>query len=589
MTRQRIERKACNRPQISTDRAKCLQYRDGFHFSSVVFVFLVLALLVVSCSKKADEGVLAEVGTRRVTEKQLNDRLAQFKKRTGITVTTGQQLKELLSGMVDEELLIGEAWKKGYGNDALAQHEKERLEIQELLDLYHKKIIRSRVQVSDAELRMLYARFNIKVKARHLFAASRRDADSLYSLLQEGSDFKELAASTFVSPELRRNGGSVGYFSVDEMDPFFEDAAFRLNVGEISEPVKTAAGFSIIQVEDKIANPILTESVFQQRKNQLRDYWFHHKLNRLTRAHVDSIAATLDIHFNDQTVQALLQALQEKKGSTDLHMVQQKESIALDENLQNAVLVESRIGKWKVSDFQEKAQFTSEKQQNWIRNPFTLREFITGLIAREVMLEKARDAGFDNTPDYTQVVQTNLETWMLQRMEDWITDQIEVPDDSMRAYFNEDPTRFAVKPEVSLNEIVVLKQETADSIKTLLEKGIGFDSLRRLYSVFSDPTDDSGNFPFYSADEFGNLANDIAALKVGENIGPLNIEEKFVFFRCEDRRPGKVRTYAEARPDVEKTLKYMAHDDFRDNVIKEIGQKYKINVYYNKIKSLRLQ
>ncbi len=49
----------------------------------------------------------------------------------------------------------------------------------------------------------------------------------------------------------KENGGDLGYFGPGKMVPEFEDAAYKLNVGEVSEPVKSTKGYHIIKLTDK--------------------------------------------------------------------------------------------------------------------------------------------------------------------------------------------------------------------------------------------------------------------------------------------------------------------------------------------------
>ena len=67
---------------------------------------------------------------------------------------------------------------------------------------------------------------------------TRAQTDSLHRLL-EGESFQALAGEVFNDPELQASGGLLPPFTFDEMDPDFEDAAFTLLIGEISEPVRT--------------------------------------------------------------------------------------------------------------------------------------------------------------------------------------------------------------------------------------------------------------------------------------------------------------------------------------------------------------
>jgi peptidyl-prolyl cis-trans isomerase D len=75
-------------------------------------------------------------------------------------------------------------------------------------------------------------------------------ADSVYNLIISGEDFAELAIKYSEGPSAPK-GGDLGYFTKGKMVPAFEEAAFQLNKGEISEPINTRFGWHIIKLIDK--------------------------------------------------------------------------------------------------------------------------------------------------------------------------------------------------------------------------------------------------------------------------------------------------------------------------------------------------
>jgi len=70
-------------------------------------------------------------------------------------------------------------------------------------------------------------------------------------------------------PSGKANGGDLGYFTKDQMVPEFAEAAFKLNKGDISEPVKTQFGWHVIKVEDSRVKPPPT---FDEVKPQIENY-----------------------------------------------------------------------------------------------------------------------------------------------------------------------------------------------------------------------------------------------------------------------------------------------------------------------------
>jgi peptidyl-prolyl cis-trans isomerase C len=104
-----------------------------------------------------------------------------------------------------------------------------------------------------------------EVRARHILVESEDQAKAIQADLKKGADFAELAKQKSKDPAAA-DGGDLGYFTKDQMVPEFADAAFKLDKGQISDPVKTAFGWHIIKVEDKRKKPVPT---YDQVKDQL--------------------------------------------------------------------------------------------------------------------------------------------------------------------------------------------------------------------------------------------------------------------------------------------------------------------------------
>ncbi|MDZ7261091.1 MAG: peptidylprolyl isomerase, partial [candidate division KSB1 bacterium] len=353
---------------------------------------LIWTLLIISAlnctNQRAD--VLAIIGKRTVTIDDFATRYKSIRQKMNLP-DNGQVRKEIFRNLVNEELLIAEAVSRGYPDDPMGKYEHERLKIQELLNAYLQKIVFKNIPVNEEELKALYIRLNTKIKARHLYAASRKQADSLYSELMKGTSFEQLAKETFTDPQLRDTGGSLGYFTVDEMDPFFEDAAFALDIGEISKPIRTAQGYSIIQVQDRITKPLLTESEYAKHRANLEQYWRYRKMKKLTRSYVDSLRHYLDISFHKPVVSELFQSI--KKRTPAPAGVEDRYYLLDVERLDYKELVRSKLGVWEVKTFRQYAQFTSEEQLKWVRNEENLEDFIAGLVVRAYLLSRAKKLG----------------------------------------------------------------------------------------------------------------------------------------------------------------------------------------------------
>lgn len=88
------------------------------------------------------------------------------------------------------------------------------------------------------------------VKASHLLVKTEEEALKLKEEIANGKDFATVAMEVSLCPS-GQNGGDLGYFTKGQMVKEFEDAAFSMEVGEVSAPIKTQFGYHLIHLTDK--------------------------------------------------------------------------------------------------------------------------------------------------------------------------------------------------------------------------------------------------------------------------------------------------------------------------------------------------
>jgi peptidyl-prolyl cis-trans isomerase C len=110
-----------------------------------------------------------------------------------------------------------------------------------------------------------------EVHARHILVATEDEAKAIEDQLKKGADFATLAKEKSKDPGAAE-GGDLGYFTKDQMVPEFADVAFKLDKGQISDPVHTQFGWHIIKIEDKRTKPTPT---FDDVKGQIENYVAH--------------------------------------------------------------------------------------------------------------------------------------------------------------------------------------------------------------------------------------------------------------------------------------------------------------------------
>lgn len=158
-----------------------------------------------------------------------------------------ERLAAQVGGFGQLEFLL---MQQGYDLDQLADEIR--------FNLTMRALIVPGIEVTDEEVKQffdenteLFAQEEM-VRARHILVDSREEAEALRKQLEEGADFAELAREHSTDRGSGAQGGDLGWFGRGRMVAPFEQAAFTLEVGELSEPVETTYGFHLIKVEERV-------------------------------------------------------------------------------------------------------------------------------------------------------------------------------------------------------------------------------------------------------------------------------------------------------------------------------------------------
>ncbi len=140
--------------------------------------------------------------------------------------------------------------------------------------------------------------------------AQRVKIDSIYALVKGGADFSDMAKRESEDPGSARNGGMLPWFGSGEMVPQFEQAAFALKNGEISEPFATNYGYHIIHRIDHKDVPSLEEA----RKAILDVIKGDARGNLAERTKLEELKKVHNARFNDEGLAEMMKALEANNG-----------------------------------------------------------------------------------------------------------------------------------------------------------------------------------------------------------------------------------------------------------------------------------
>ncbi|AYC30175.1 peptidylprolyl isomerase [Paenisporosarcina cavernae] len=136
------------------------------------------------------------------------------------------------------------------------------------LNILQEKALTDGVEVSDEDVKAYYDRMKTELNARHILVDDEETAKEVKKKLEDGGDFAALAKEYSTEQAAQQTGGDLGWFGPDKMVAEFTDAAYALDVNEISEPVKSQFGYHIIQVTEK--REVEVDGTLDEKKDEIK-------------------------------------------------------------------------------------------------------------------------------------------------------------------------------------------------------------------------------------------------------------------------------------------------------------------------------
>jgi len=224
-------------------------------FLMVKFYQCVLAFFLLPCAIQAQDEILMRIHGKPVTKSEF-ERI-YHKNNAQENASDPAQIRDYLTLFVNFKLKVTEAEQLGL--DTLASFRQE-------LQGYRDQLARSYLKDTIAEeefARQEYERMKWEVKAAHIFVRCPIDAapeDTLKAWnklaeasrrLKKGEPFEKVARELSEDPSTAPNGGSLGYFTALSMIYPFENAAYSLQPGQISAPLRSSAGYHLIKLYER--------------------------------------------------------------------------------------------------------------------------------------------------------------------------------------------------------------------------------------------------------------------------------------------------------------------------------------------------
>ncbi|MGG0705061.1 peptidylprolyl isomerase PrsA [Bacillus paramobilis] len=249
-----------------------------------IITALISILMLAACGQKNSSATVATATDSTITkgdfEKQLKDRYGKDMLYEMMAQDVITKKYKVSDDDIDREV---QKAKKQYGDQFTAVLENNRLKD----EADFKNQIKFKLAMNEAIKKSVTEKdvkdhYKPEIKASHILVSDENEAKEIKKKLDAGASFEELAKQESQDLLSKDKGGDLGYFHSGTMTPEFETAAYKLNIDQISEPVKSPNGYHIIKLTGKKDLQPYDEVKDSIRKNleaeRIADPTFSHKL-----------------------------------------------------------------------------------------------------------------------------------------------------------------------------------------------------------------------------------------------------------------------------------------------------------------------
>lgn len=548
----------------------------GSFRNNIAISFLVVSFIFLGgCSqspeknkKYTDLRVILRVGTSEAT-------MADIEKRFYRSYFDGpqdefEQKEKYINDVLDQFLQAEAAAEAGY------TWEVDSAIVYDLMlrELHHREVA-SKIRVTDKDVRKYFKEFGGETQAGHILVSDSSLAESLYSVLQNGGDFAQLAKEFSMDRTNKDRGGSLDYMHLDYYDTKFMKVACNLDFGDYSRPLQTIRGWHIITLYDRRKN---TPEDLESRWRKYRSKTYNYTHRKVLREYKDQIKDA----FNYEIVRGTMDMMIRKADSSrilpdappDLPISSYLRRELFTEDESKMYIARHDDGGYTINNYLDYLERANPSRTPDLRNKIVMEDFFERAVLTPLLAQVAFDRELDTLITFRHSLRDYGHDNIVQRYRREIfKDRLSVSESEIEKYYNENSQEYMSSDNLQVYAIGVGEEGKASELLKRIESGARFESLAKKYSVDRKTAAKGGDFGYFTVDRYPELFRAAENMAAGELGGPVEMYGNWWIFRLIDHRKPELKSLDRARAGIESKLKQEKEQAAIEALVQELKEK----------------
>jgi parvulin-like peptidyl-prolyl isomerase len=548
-------------------------FRNNIAISFLVVSFIFLGGCSQSPEKKkkyTDLRVILRVGTSELT-------MADIEKRFYRSYSDGpqdafEQKEKYINDVLDQFLQAEAAAEAGYAWEVDSAIVYDLM----LRELHHQEVA-SKIRVTDKAVRKYFKEFGGETQAGHILVSDSSLAESLYSVLQNGGDFDELAREFSLDLTNKDRGGSLDYMHLDYYDTKFMKVACNLDVGDYSRPLQTIRGWHIITLYDRRKN---TPEDLESRWRKYRSKTYNYIHRKVLQEYKDQIKDAYNYEIVRGTMDMMIRKADSSRSLPDappdlpISSYLSRELFTEDES--KMYIAKHDDGGYAISDFLDYLDRANPSRTPDLRNKVVMKDFFERAVLTPLLARVAFDRELDTLITFRHSLRDYGHDYIVQRYRREIfKDRLSVSESEIEKYYNENSQEYMSSDNLQVYAIGVVEEGKASELLKRIESGARFESLAKKYSVDRKTAAKGGDFGYFTVDRYPELFRAAENMEAGELGGPVEMYGNWWIFKLIDHRKPELKSLDRVRAGIETKLKQEKEQAAIEALVQELKEKAK--------------
>jgi len=568
--------------------------------------FVLVCSLFIACGEKGTQPV-ARIGGRIIAVTDFEGSFSRGKSQKIIVESTLEKKLEHLNKMIDKELQIVAAYRANLDQDEeIIKKVEKRGESAIFRRLIDKEVIDP--NISQKEIKQFYEKSKKQIKVAEIVIKMNPNAteqeqkvvnDKLKEIQEQidsGSDFSKLIEK-YSQDKNRRASPRQSQKGILRWTPFNSDdpvcqKGFSMKVGDISEPIKTKQGYTIIKVLE-IIKPVVKP--FSVEKERIKQQILRKRGKDLEKNYVDfleSLKKKYAVEYKEENIQKFIDTVagsgRDTTKKTDFRFSTDKEKVFKNFSGEDKelIIIKYSDGKISIGDFIEEInKFPITRRPN-----ITNKEEVFNLIDRRILPQKlleleAKAQDIRNDEKVKEQLKSFSESYMLSKIKQVeVKDKVKVTDNDLMKYYEEHREEFKNQEKREVQEIAVKDENLAKGLLKRAKSGENFTKLVKKYSEKESSKKKDGNIGFIvrSRQHYGKPTFET---EVGGITGPVLIGKHYSIIKVLDIKEATYKTFAEAKKILNAKVNREVKNQREKDWMEELRNEIEITIFENRLEN----